>query len=351
MLLVNNPGTGDAVYAPLKHAEWHGWTLTDLIFPFFLWIVGVAMTFSFSKRTAVGDSRSSLVIHAVRRAAVIFGLGLFLAAVPNFNIATLRIPGVLQRIALCYLICTIIYLWTGVRGQVAWILGLLGGYWALMALVPVPGYGAGMLSKEGNLAQYVDAMLLRGHMWAATKCWDPEGIVSTLPAIATTLFGILSGHLLRAPSSNEEKTAWMFLAGNTLIVAGLIMNPWLPINKNLWTSSFSLFMAGMAASVFAACYWIVDVRRYRRWSKPFAIYGMNAIAVYVMAGLLAKALGNLRISAGDGATVTLKKYVFDAVFAPLATPVNASLLFALAFVLLFYGVSYFMYRMSWFIKI
>jgi predicted acyltransferase len=352
MLLVNNPGTSEAVYPPLRHAEWHGWTFTDLIFPFFLWIVGVAMTFSFGRRMSSGGGRGTLLAHAVRRAAIIFALGLLMAAVPRFDFATIRIPGVLQRIAVCYLAATVICLWTKVRGQIAWAAGLLAGYWVLMKLVPVPGYGAGVLEKQGNFAQYVDSLLLSGHMWGASGFWDPEGIVSTLPAISTTLVGILTGQLLRSKLSREEKTAWMFLAGNVLIVAGLIMNVWLPINKNLWTSSFAVFMAGMASSVFAAFYWLVDIRGWRRWGRPFAIYGMNAIFVYVLAGMLAKLLGSVHIGTGTGAgAASLKQFIFRAVFAPLTSPVNASVLYALSFVLLFYGVSYFMYRMKWFIKV
>jgi len=351
MMLVNNPGTWEAVYPPLRHAEWHGWTFTDLIFPFFLWIVGVAMTLSFAKRVARGESKSRLVLHALRRSAVIFALGLFLAGYPFFSLSTLRIPGVLQRIAVCYLIATLIFLYNGVRWQIAWTAVFLAVYWVLMKLVPVPGYGAGNLDKVGNFAQYVDSLFLSGHMWAATKIWDPEGIVSTLPAVSTTLFGILTGHLLRARWSSEERTAWMFVSGNVLIVAGLALGMWLPINKNLWTSSFAVFMAGMALSTFAFCYWVVDVRGCRKWAKPFSIYGMNAIAVYVLAGVLARTLGLIKLSSEGGNTITLKEWIFRMFFAPLASPVNASLLYALCFVLVLYGMAWVMYRRRWFIKI
>jgi predicted acyltransferase len=349
MLLVNNPGTSTAVYPPLRHAEWHGWTFTDLIFPFFLWIVGVAMTISFGKRVARGDNRWQLFRHALRRSAIIFALGLFLNGFPSYNLATIRVPGVLQRIAVCYLAATILFLTTRVRGQILWTAGLLSSYWLLMKFVPVPGYGAGLLDKQGNFAQYIDQLLLSGHMWASSKTWDPEGIVSTLPAIATTLFGILTGHLLRLRASAEEKTAWMFLTGNALIVAGLILNTWLPINKSLWTTSFAVFMAGMASSVFAFCYWVIDVKGYRSWVQPFVVYGVNAIAVYVLAGLAARISGIINIRAGD--SYPLKDFLFQRVFAPLASPVNASLLYALTFVLLFLGISYLMYRLKWFVKV
>jgi len=350
MMLVNNPGTWSAVYPQLRHAEWHGWTFTDLVFPFFLWIVGVAMTLSFAKRVARGESKSGLMLHALRRALILFALGLFLSAFPYFDLAALRIPGVLQRIALCYLCATVIFLSTGIRGQIVWAGGLLAVYWIAMKWIPVPGFGAGILEKEGNFAQFVDNLFLRGHMWAATKTWDPEGIISTLPAVGTTLLGILTGHILRARWSPEEKTAWMYTMGSSLTVAGLVAGIWLPINKNLWTSSYTLFMAGMAATTFAFCYWINDVKGYRRWSRPFAIYGMNAIAVYFLAGAVAKLTMIIKVPVADG-TVSLRDYIYQMVFAPMASPVNASMLHGISFALLMYLVAYVMYRRKWFIKI
>ena len=288
MMLVNNAGNSSAVYPPLRHSAWHGWTFTDTIFPFFLWIAGVSMTFSFAKRLERKDSRARLLTHTLQRAATIFLLGLFLNLFPLFQFSTVRIPGVLQRIAVCYLIAGVIFLYTSLRGQIVWAASLLLIYCALMKLAPVPGFGAGILEKEGNFAQYVDQLVLSGHMWASSKTWDPEGIVSTLPAIATILFGILTGHLLRSRLMPESKTAWLMVMGNCLIGAGLIWAWWLPINKPLWTSSYSLLMAGMAANVFGCCYWLIDIQGYRRWSQPLAIYGMNAITVYVLAGLLSK---------------------------------------------------------------
>ena len=193
-----------------------------------------------------------------------------------------------------------------------------------MKLAPVPGFGAGVFEKEGNFAQYIGQLVLSGHMWASSKTWDPEGLVSTLPAIATLLFGILTGHLLRSRLNPESKTAWLLLVmGNLLIGAGLIWAWWLPINKSLWTSSYSLLMAGMAANVFGCCYWLVDIKGYQRWSRPLAIYGMNAITVYVLAGLLAKLSSFIKVTGADGNQVTAAKWVFDHIYVPLASPVNA----------------------------
>jgi len=351
MLLVNDPGTWSAVYPPLLHAPWHGWTFTDVIFPFFLWITGMALTLSTAKRLGRGASRFDLMLHAFRRSVIIFAIGLFLAGYPFFNFSIIRIPGVLQRIALCYLVAAAIYLTTSVRGQIRWTVSLLAVYWLLMKLYTVPGYAAGILEKEGNFAQYVDSLLLSGHMWATSKTWDPEGIVSTLPAIATTLFGVLTGHLLRIRKSPEERTACMFVLGNALLFAGAVMSLWLPINKNLWTSSYSVFMAGLAANVFAFCYWIIDVKGYTKWTLPFRAYGMNAILIFALSGLLGKTAILVKVAGPDGSSQSLWSYVFQHVFAPLASPVNASLLFALSYVALFFVLAYVLFRHQWFIKI
>jgi len=351
MMLVNNAGNWNAVYPPLRHSAWHGWTFTDTIFPFFLWIAGVSMTFSFAKRLERNDSRARLLTHTLQRAATIFLLGLFLNLFPLFQFSTVRIPGVLQRIAVCYLIAGVIFLYTSLRWQIVWTASLMLVYCALMKLAPVPGFGAGILEKEGNFAQYVDQLVLSGHMWASSKTWDPEGIVSTLPAIATMLFGILTGHLLRSRLMPESKTAWLMVMGNCLMGAGLIWAWWLPINKPLWTSSYSLLMAGMAANVFGCCYWLIDIKGYRRWSQPLAIYGMNAITVYVLAGLLSKLLSFIKVVGVDGSEITAGKWVYEHIYAPLASPVNASLLYALTYVAIMYGISWFMYRMKWFVRV
>ena len=345
MVLVNNPGSWDHIYPALEHAEWNGWTFTDTVFPFFLWIVGVAMTLSFARRIERGDNRGHLFLHVLRRAALIFAIGLFLSGFPYFPWDRIRYLGVLQRIAICYLIAAGLFLRFKVRGLVISALTLLTVYWLLMAFAPVPGCGPGHFEKDCNFARYVDGLALTGHMWSQTKVWDPEGLVSTLPAIATTLFGILMGYLLRIQRSEAEKTSWMFLLGNALLVLGLLLSHWLPINKNLWTSTYSIFMAGLASIVFTCCYWLVDVRGYTRWVRPLAIYGMNAIAVFILAGLIGRIIGIVQVGGRP-----LRAWIFDTLFAPLASPINASLLYAAANVLFFYLIVYFMYRRGWFLR-
>ena len=340
MVLVNNAGDGAHTYGPLQHAEWNGWTLTDTVFPAFLWIVGVAITLSLGKRLMAGVPPSRLFAQVFRRAVILYLLGLVVYAWP-LDLSTQRWLGVLQRIAICYLIASAIYLITGVRGQLIWIASLLSVYWLIMKLAPVPGYGPGHLDVEHNFAHYIDGLILGRHNYAGTRTWDPEGIVSTLPAIATTLFGIMAGHILRLKRALSERTTWLFLAGNALIAMGLICNLWLPINKKLWTSSFSLFMAGLDFVVFAICLWLVDGLGFRRAVKPLVIIGMNAITVYMASELLDEALSASR----------LRPWLFHNLFAPLASPFNASLLYAVAYTLLMWLIAYGMYRRGWFWRV
>ncbi|MCX6892563.1 MAG: DUF5009 domain-containing protein [Verrucomicrobia bacterium] len=383
MILVNNPGTWSAAYKPLLHAEWHGWTFTDLIFPFFLWIVGVAIPLSTARRLEQGQGRRGLLLHALRRCAIIFALGFFLnsfnylldgslsrdgftAWLHNYA-TTVRVPGVLQRIGICYFIAVLIFLRFSIRGQLAWIAGLLGGYWLLMIVGPMLGCGTGGLEQHGNFCEYVDSLVLNGkvigmHVWRGGKTWDPEGVFSTVPAVATCLFGVMTGHMLRSKQTPETRTAWLFVAGNLLLFAGGVMDFWLPINKKIWTSSYAVFMAGMATNCFAVCYWLVDVQGWRKWAKPFAIYGMNAITVFMLAGLLGRILPAIKVAGDSGKKIGLQSWLYDHLCAPftspdtapflrsLASPNNASLMWALIYVIGLYLVAYAMYRRKWFLR-
>lgn len=359
MILVNNPGTWDAVYPPLRHAAWHGWTLTDWIFPFFLFIVGVAMVFAFARRMEQGVLPNRLYRQVVSRSLKIFLLGLFLNGFPfgllghQFDLGTLRIPGVLQRIAACYFLASIIYLHTGLRTQLLVLGGLLAGYWGILTLVPVPGFGAGVLEPVGNICWYVDSHLLAGHTWTGAPApgFDPEGIVSTLGALATTLSGCVLGQWLRSNHTKEEITAWAFVAGNVSLLLGVVLDLWIPINKNLWTPSYVVFMNGWALTVFATMYWLIDARDYRAWATPLVIYGMNAIAVFVVSGILARLIVLVKIHGSDGSEISLKTYVFEHVYRAVASPLNASLLFALSFVMLMYLFVWGLWKKQWFFKV
>lgn len=355
MLLVNNPGDWGNIYPPLRHAEWHGWTPTDLIFPFFLFIVGVAMIFSFSARRARGASGRTLALKVVSRAAILFGLGLLLHAFPwwDVDLSGLRIPGVLQRIALAYLAASAIVLMTGVRGWALAAAVLLLGYWALEMLVPVPGVGAGVLEPGLDLGAYLDRQVFgTEHLWDYSRTWDPEGLLSTLPAVGTVLLGALTGRWIRADGRSAlEKTVGLFIAGNVALVAGLAWGAVFPINKNLWTSSYVLFTGGIALHFLAVCYWFIDVRGHRRWTTPFIVFGRNAIAAFVLSSLGARVLGLVQVPDGSAGAVPLKRFLYEALFASWASPRNASLAFATAYVLVWLGLMWILYRRRVFIKI
>ncbi len=288
MILVNNPGSWTHVYPPLLHAKWHGWTPTDMVFPFFLWISGLAMTLSFARRKQGGADRPKLLLHALRRGATIFLLGLLLNYFGRFDWSTVRIPGVLQRIGICYFCATALSLYLGRRGLALAGLALLAVYTAGML-----GYGApDPWAMENNFARHVDGLLLSGHMWSQTKVWDPEGVWSTLPAIVTVLCGILSGALL------ERRDPRAFAVwGAGLVTLGLGLSVWIPINKPLWTPSYVLLMAGLASALFGLVYWGVE-RQGWQW-KFFEIYGTNAIVSFVGSGLLARAVGPYKPAIDD----------------------------------------------------
>ena len=352
MVVVNNPGDWGAVYWPLLHAEWHGLTPTDLIFPFFLFIVGVSITLS--RRSASWGS-------IVRRAGIIVALGLFLNGYPRFDLATWRIPGVLQRIAVCYLIAAAAFKLTsdGDRRRQAWTLGGAGvalclGYYAVMMLVPPPGGVAGDLSPEGNLGAHIDRALFGRHTWRPR--WDPEGLLSTVPAIATTLFGILCGLILNTNRDAELKlrakgAGAMAAFGSLAILVGLAWHPLFPINKNLWTSAFVFVTAGAAALLLAACYWTIDVKGWRGWTKPFVILGANAITLYVASGLLADTLGIVTVTGADGTEIPLGRSIYLHYFVPLAAPKNASLLYACANVVILFVPLAWMYHRRLFLRV
>jgi predicted acyltransferase len=341
MILVNNPGNG-ASYWPLRHAEWNGWTPTDLIFPFFLFIVGVSLVLSFQSRRRRGDSTRSLVWHAFKRSLTIFALGLLLNGLPSFHLATWRIPGVLQRIAIAYFAAAMIALYCKTCARALWLGTILVGYWMVMRYAPVPGYGVPVrdipfLDPNANLAAYLDRKLMMGHLYQGTR--DPEGLLSTLPAIATTLCGVLTGAWLSSNYSRAKKMTGMLVMGATALIVGEVWNVWFPINKNLWSSSYVLFTAGCALLCLAFCYWITDIRQYRGWwSTPLVIFGTNAIAAYVLSELLSLPM-------------RWQDYIFQHCFPPDSFPAMASLIYSLGIVGLCFLLVWWMYRRRIFLKV
>jgi predicted acyltransferase len=355
MILVNNAGNEDAAYWPLKHAAWNGWTPTDLIFPFFLFIVGVSLVYSTNARLRRGQSRTALWAHAVRRACVLFALGVFLNGFPNhYQLASLRIEGVLQRIAVCYLVAAALVLWTGTRVQVLVAATCLAGYWVLMRYVPVPGYGVPthtipLLDPDRNLAAWLDRRLLFRHLYEGTR--DPEGVLSTIPAIATALIGVLTGKWLTSDRSGAAKFTGMLLAGVCGILSGEFFNLWFPINKKLWTSSYVLFTAGVALLFLALCYWISDLRRWRGWTMPALVFGLNAIAAYVLAEMIEHALYRLYLHPPARPPISWQAAIYGRFFAPLGSPPVASLIYSLGFVLVCWIAMWLLYRRRIFLKL
>jgi predicted acyltransferase len=346
MVLVNDPGSWEHIYWPLEHAQWHGWTPTDLVFPFFLFIAGAAIPLAFGRRVESGGSKRDLYLKIIKRTLIIFAIGLFLNGLPRFGLAEYRIPGVLQRIAVCYFFASIIFLNTRVRTQVAITIALLLGYWLLLKFVPAPGFTAGDLTKEGSLPSYVDRVVFGPHVWRQAKVYDPEGILSTIPSIATTLIGVLTGQWLRTEKTRLEKAAGMFVVGAVCVAIGWAWNAFFPINKALWTSSYVLFTGGLALQFLSICYWLIDIKGYRRWAKPFEVFGLNAIALYVVADLIAVAIGEINV----GGT-SVGGWIYDHVFASWASPVNASLAFAICFVLVCLALMWILYRRKIFLRI
>ncbi|GAA6623840.1 acyltransferase family protein [Scytonema sp. NUACC26] len=361
MILVNMASLAEPnVYAPLLHAQWHGCTPTDLVFPFFLFIVGVAMAFSLSKYTEKNKPDASVYWRILRRAAILFALGVLLNGFWNkgvwtFDLSTIRIMGVLQRISLSYLFASLAVLNLPRRGQ--WILAgvLLVGYWLTMMYVPVPGYGAGVLTRFGNFGAYVDRLIIPAtHLYKGdgfNNLGDPEGLFSTIPAVVSVLIGYFTGQWIRNKKDTlSENSMDLVLFGLSCVIIGGIWDLAFPLNKKLWTSSYVIFTSGWALLLLAACYELIEVRRIRRWSKPFEVMGLNAIAIFVASILLIKILVRTKIGAGEQALSTYE-WIYQNLFASSMGTVNGSLLFAILTVLLWLAVAYVMYRQRWFVKV
>lgn len=366
MILVNNPGA-DTSYWPLGHADelasahpagWYpgkwwvegnGWTPTDLIFPFFLFIVGTSMVLSFAARRARGDSRGLLMQHVARRSAVILAIGYAIRILPYVNFSHMRYPGVLQRIALVYLLASVITLWTERRGRILWIAGLLAGYYAVMRLIAVPGCDpSAWMTQHCSVAGWIDRTLMYGHLYR--KDFDPEGLLSTLPAIATTLLGTLAGEFLRSGASLGQKARGIALAGAVGVAAGYAWHLWFPISKPLWSSSYVLFTAGAACLLLALCWWLIEMRGWRGWARPFLWLGSNAILAYALSTFVGKLGGIIKLADGARA-VEVQTWIYQHCFEPLGRPENASLAFAISYVALWTLVAWGLYRKKIFVKV
>lgn len=379
MLLVNNPGTWSAIYPPLRHAEWHGWTPTDLIFPWFLFIVGITTVLSMESRRARGHGMPELTRQILRRGAIIFLLGLLLSWFPGYTwgavagnpdptflervgdrLLNTRIPGVLQRIALAYTAAGLLIIRLGPRKQLGAAAALLLGYWGVMTLLPVPDSGVmgwrTLDDPSGNLAAWLDRALLDwgslgNHLWVSSRTWDPEGLLSTLPAVGTVLLGAQAGRWLGGSEPLSERLNMLFAAGMLATVVGAMWGWVFPINKSLWTSSYTVFTAGLAAVTLATIIWMVDVRGWRQWTYPFVVYGVNPIVAFVGSGLMARLIYSVVRVPAEGGTVSLQVAIFRTIFEPLGSLRLASLLFAISFVALWFAILAVLHRRGIFLKV
>lgn len=344
MIVVNDPGSWSHVYPPLLHAEWNGITPTDLVFPFFLFIVGVSIALAYSKRMEAGTDKKTLYRKVVIRSIKIFAVGIFLNLFPSFNFEELRIAGVLQRIAIVFFACSFLYLhmsWKSLAYTGAAILLL---YWLIMVFVPVPGLGVPSMEPGQNIAAWIDSRYLPGKMWQGT--WDPEGLFSTLPSIVTGITGMLAGILIIGKLTIDRKIIWLFTLGFFSLMIGGIWDWFFPINKNLWSSSFVMYTTGAAAMTLAACVFIVDVMQIKSWTRVGRIFGANAITIYVIAGVLPSLL-EYKLFGDHSLTTAFMEALTGIGF----DPKFASLSYALLFTGICYLPAYWLYKKKIFIKL
>ncbi len=357
MTVVNMPGDHHYTWRAVSHVEWNGWTIADLIFPFFIFIVGVAMPFSFAARQARGDSQRKLLGHIAVRSAVLFAVGVFMtwyynfmSGLPRYHLSNIRLFGTLQRIGLCYLFASILFLKLKKRGLAITVTVILVLYFILLKFVPVPGQGMPVLGREGNWVQFVDLHLIPNHLYY--DHWESKGWLGTLPAVANMLIGVLVGMYLRSARSSMEKVRTFLLAGGAGMLLGWAWSIWIPINQNLWTSSLVVFMCGMATFILGCCYYVADVRKIAWWTKPFVIVGVNSLFLWVVAGTT-DSLTNLelvKVSLADGTKAPLP-VVISHYFASWIGPVNGSELYAFAWMALWLGVLTLMYKKQIVVKI
>ena len=397
MTIVNNPGSWGSIYPPLQHAEWNGWTPTDLVFPFFIFIMGTAVPFAMPYKTWNSTTFNKILVRSLRilclglflnfysnidflglngipllieklaitflvayallgnfspkvktiLAFSVFGILLFLAysGIPAYQ--DVRIPGVLQRIAIVYFFTSLLYLKSTMKTQILVVATLLLGYWALMTLVPVPGIGAANLEKGTNLAAYIDNLFLKNHMYSQTKTWDPEGILSMLPAIASGIIGMLMGQLLNRPQSKLEIVKKMIGFGIGFVILGLIWNFVFPINKSLWSSSFVLLTSGLATLCLSLLYYIIDIANYKNWIKLFLIWGVNPMIVFFFSGIIPEAITMIKVNHPElpGEQLGFQSYFYNYGIVPLfENPMDASLTYALVYAIFWSIILWVLYK-------
>jgi predicted acyltransferase len=337
MLLVNDPGDWDHIYPPLEHSKWNGCTPTDCVFPFFLFMVGVSIVYAMQAKKADAATHSKLLLTVLRRTLILFAIGMCVPLFFGTPFSHLRIPGVLQRIAVVFGITSVLFVKANTRTLVIIAGSCLVAYYLIMTLVPVPGIGPANLEPTTNLGAWVDrTVFTTNHLWNSSKTWDPEGLLGTIPAIGTCLLGVFTGlYLKKDKLKSTRQILQMGGAGALLIVVALIWNQFFPINKALWTSSFVLFTSGLAIVMLSIFYWLIDIKGYRKLIPPFVAFGRNAITTYILADLIPMGLSAITFTS-DGKKTNLWSYLYNHLFVPYLSPVNASLAGGILMVLIIF---------------
>ncbi len=344
MILVNDPGDWGHIYAPLEHSKWNGCTPTDLIFPFFLFMVGVSIVYAMESKKEVVENHTKLILKALKRTVILLIINYIIQLILHPGLSTLRIPGVLPRIAIVYFICTVLFIKTS-RKTRDWIFAIaLVGYYVLMNFIPVPDIGRANLEPTTNMGAWVDRLVFTpNHLWSESHIWDPEGLLGTIPAIATGLFGIRLGSWLKRKDRDDSvKVNWMFTYGVAAAILGLIWDMFFPINKALWTSSFVLYTGGLATIGLALSYWLIDVQGRKRFTSPFVAFGANAITAYVLSDFIPHYINKIRIG---------KQSIYQICFEPYFTSNTASLISAIFIVFIIWIVMWVLYKRKITIKI
>jgi len=352
MILVNDPGDWAHIYPPLEHSKWNGCTPTDLIFPFFLFMVGVSIVYAMETKKQDVANHSRMILRAFRRMVTLIVISWLIQLFYHPSIAHLRIPGVLQRIAVVYFIVTVLYIKTSTKAM-DWIFAIaLIGYWLAMTLIPVPGVGYANLNPETNLGGWVDRSVWGvDHLWRESHTWDPEGLLGTIPALGTGLFGIrVATWLKRKDRDDSVKVSWMFVYGVSAVVLALIWDLFFPINKALWTSSFVLYTGGLATIALALCFWLIDVQGREKGTWIFVVFGMNAISAYILADIVPGLIDFWKVNF-NGHELKGTQYLYQAFIAPHFAPINASLVRAILFVILIWLLMYVFYKKKIIIKV
>ncbi len=353
MIIVNNQGDWSNVYRVFRHAAWHGWSGADVVFPFFLFIMGVSISYSFTSRMRLDGEKSFLTGKILRRTCILIALGLLLNFIPEFDITTVRIPGVLQRIGLCYCLGALSFLFLTGRGRWIAAIGILMLYGVMLKYITPGGIGEGTLGPDGNLCHIVDRTLFAGHTYehAPVRGFDPEGLLSTVPAVASTIGGIIAGDTMHGSGHVRGKCVLLGAAAVLCVGTGLLLDRWIPINKNLWTPAYAVFMTGAAAGLMALLLWLVDVKGAVKWGMPFRVLGLNAIAVYVLSSAAGRLMVHLKVLQDGGGEVTVKALLYKGLFAGWLDPLYASTAYSVAFLAFWTAVMYFLYRKHIIIKI